>query len=197
MLLSSILAPQAPSAWIVRWSHLLVPGTPVLDVACGQGRHLRWFHERNHPVAGVDRAPAAIENIAGQIETVVADIEAGPWPFDGRLFGAVVVTRYLHRPLLPVLVSSLLPGGVLLYETFAEGNEQVGRPSRPEFILRPGELLQVAQDLHVVAYEDGWLADPERRMQRIAAVRPGGATGTVGNPSLVADSIHHRAAGTA
>jgi SAM-dependent methyltransferase len=166
------------SAWVRRWSHLVAEGGTVLDVACGQGRHARWFHERNHPLALVDHAPAAINSIAipaSHCEKVVADIEAGPWPFAGRQFAAVVVTNYLWRPLFPSLLASLAPGGVLLYETFAQGNETVGKPSRADFLLRPGELLDICRALRVVAFEDGFLqgedGSPQRFVQRIAAVR--------------------------
>ena len=109
---------------------------------------------------------------------VLADIENGPWPLAGRQFGAVVVTNYLWRPLLPTIVDSVAAGGVLVYETFALGNETVGRPARPEFLLAPGELLRACQGLRVVAYEDGFLDEPARFVQRITAVRelppPGG-----------------------
>jgi SAM-dependent methyltransferase len=159
------------SPWIQRWSHLVKPGGSVLDVACGLGRHLRWFAARGHPVTGVDRSPEA-EAAAGAFgEAIRADIENGPWPLAGRRFDAVVVTNYLWRPLLPTLLDSLAPGGVLLYETFATGNETVGKPSRPDFLLQPGELLTVCAGLRVIAYEDGFLAQPERFVQRIAAVR--------------------------
>ena len=168
----------APSAWVQRWSHLVKPGGVVLDVACGHGRHARWFHERNHLLALVDRAQAAIDSIAipaPACEAVVADIENGPWPFAGRQFDAVVVTNYLWRPLMPTLLDSLAPGGVLIYETFAQGNETVGKPSRPDFLLRPGELLDTCRMLRIVAFEDGFLEEPEgkspRFVQRIAAVR--------------------------
>ena len=159
------------SDWIQRWSHLVPAGGTVLDVACGMGRHVRWFHERNHTVTGVDQTQAAIESIAPLGEAIQADIENGPWPLPGRRFGCVVVTNYLWRPLLPTIVESVAPGGVLLYETFAQGNETVGRPARPEFLLRPGELLRACESLRVVAYEDGFLDAPARFVQRIAAVR--------------------------
>lgn len=168
----------APSAWVRRWSHLVKPGGVVLDVACGHGRHARWFHERNHPLALVDRSQAAIESIAipaPACEAVVADIENGPWPFAGRQFDAVVVVNYLWRPLMPTLLDSLAPGGALIYETFTQGNETVGKPSRPDFLLRPGELLAICRDLRIVAFEDGFLEEPggkaPRFIQRIAAVR--------------------------
>ena len=169
---------EPPSAWVQRWSHLVTARGTVLDVACGHGRHARWFYERNHPLVLVDRAQAAIDSIAipaQACEAVVADIENGPWPFAGRQFDAVVVTNYLWRPLLPTLLASLAPGGVLIYETFTQGNETVGKPSRPDFLLRPGELLEICRGLRVVAFEDGFQDDPQgqrpRFVQRIAAVR--------------------------
>ena len=164
-------ASDTPSAWIVRWSHLVPRQATVLDVACGHGRHMRWFQERGHAVTGVDRAPEAVAAASRFGQAVQADIEAGPWPFEGRHFDAVVVTNYLWRPLLPRIVQSIAPGGVLLYETFAAGNETVGKPSRPDFLLRPGELLGICAPLRVVAYEDGFLEEPARFVQRVAAVR--------------------------
>ena len=168
--------PQAASGWVQRWSPLVPQGAPVLDVACGLGRHARWFFERNHPVTCVDRAKDAIDSIATGlpgVSALCADLEAGPWPFVGELFGAVVVTNYLWRPLFPALLASLAPGGVLIYETFAQGNETVGKPSRPDFLLQTGELQRLCAGLHVVAYEDGFLEAPARFVQRIAAVRKG------------------------
>ncbi len=129
---------DAPSGWITRWAHLVPPRGHVLDVACGGGRHLRWFHARGHAVSGVDRSADAIASLAPLGELVHADIQQGPWPFAGRCFDAVVVTNYLWRPLLPAIAASVAPGGVLLYETFARGNGTVGRPSRPDFLLEPG-----------------------------------------------------------
>ena len=114
---------------------------------------------------------------------MVADIENGPWPFVGRQFAAVVVTNYLWRPLFPTLLSSLQPGGVLIYETFTQGNETVGKPSRPDFLLRTGELLGICKALRVVAFEDGFQQAPDgsapRFVQRIAAVRAADAGETV------------------
>ncbi len=184
---------EAPSAWVQRWSHLVRPGGTVLDVACGHGRHARWFHSLHHPVIGVDRSPEAMEAVAGAIpdgEWVVADIENGPWPFAGRQFDAVVVTNYLWRPLMDVLLASLAPGGVLIYETFTQGNETVGKPSRPDFLLRSGELLTICQGLRVVAFEDGFDERPgsdglpaaQRFVQRIAAVREAAATAGLPSP---------------
>ncbi|MDM0036170.1 class I SAM-dependent methyltransferase [Variovorax sp. J22P271] len=171
-------ATLAPSPWIVRWSHLLAPGADMLDVACGSGRHMRWFAERGHPATGVDRSREAIDAAATFGHALLADIESGPWPFEGQRFGAVVVTNYLWRPRLADIVAAVAPGGVLLYETFAAGNEQVGKPSRPDFLLQPGELLAACTGLRVVAYEDGFLGEPERFVQRIAAIRPQAAPAT-------------------
>lgn len=163
----------AASPWVQRWSHLVPAGATVLDVACGSGRHVRWFAARGARVTGVDRDAAAVEPLRDLAEIVVADIEQGPWPFAGRRFGAVIVTNYLWRALLPVLVDSVADGGLLIYETFADGNQTIGKPSNPNFLLRPGELLHAAAGLRVVAYEDGFADTPERFVQRITAVRPG------------------------
>jgi SAM-dependent methyltransferase len=160
--------------------HLIPPGGSVLDVACGHGRHMRWLAEHGHRTTGVDRSPEAIAAVEPLGRAVLADIENGPWPFEGETFEAVVVTNYLWRPLLPRMVASLAPGGVLLYETFASGHETVGRPARPDFLLQPGELLRVCQGLLVVAYQDGFCSAPDRFVQRVAAVRQ--APGVKGLP---------------
>jgi SAM-dependent methyltransferase len=165
-------ATEQPSPWIERWAHLVPHAGTVLDVACGGGRHLRWFASRGHPGTGVDRDAQALATLQGVAETVTADIENGPWPFAGRQFDAVIVTNYLWRPLFPHLLASVAPGGLLLHETFAQGNETVGKPSRPDFLLAPGELLRAyGAELRVVAFEDGFLDSPPRFVQRIAAVR--------------------------
>ncbi|EHR71657.1 methyltransferase family protein [Burkholderiales bacterium JOSHI_001] len=161
----------APSDWLTRWAHLLPAGGTVLDVACGSGRHVRWLAERGFSVTALDRDAAALAPLAGLAEVVVADIEAAAWPLPGRHFDAVLVTNYLHRPLLPTLLASLAEHGVLLYETFAHGNQSVGRPSRPDFLLQPGELLAATAGLRVVAYEDGFADAPARFIQRVVAVR--------------------------
>lgn len=162
-----------PSAWVQRWAPLIRPGGTVLDVACGSGRHLRWLAARGHAMTGVDRDAQALAPLQPLGRLIVADIEAGPWPLPGETFDAVVVTHYMWRPLLPTLLESLAPGGVLIYETFTQGQASIGKPSRPDFLLQLGELLAVAQGLRIVAYEDGFLAAPDRFVQRIAAIRPG------------------------
>jgi SAM-dependent methyltransferase len=172
-------APTAPTAspWLQRWAHLLPPGGRVLDLACGRGRHLRWLAERGFRVTGIDRDAAALAAAqdladAGQAELIEADVENGPWPCPGRQFDAVVVTNYLWRPLWPKVLAALAPGGVLVYETFAAGNETVGKPSRPDFLLQHGELLQRCAGLRIVAYEDGFLDAPARFVQRVVALQP-------------------------
>jgi SAM-dependent methyltransferase len=181
-----------PSSWIVRWSHLIAPGGAVLDVAAGGGRHARWLAARGHLVVALERDPAAIAalgRIPG-VDAVAADLEDGsPWPLpDDRRFSAVVVTNYLHRPLLPRLLAALGPGGVLLYETFARGNERVGKPSNPAFLLAPGELLEAVRgSLRVIAFEDGFTPGPRPAfVQRICAVReaaPAEVNGAAGTPA--------------
>jgi SAM-dependent methyltransferase len=163
---------EEASDWIARWSHLVPAGGTVLDLACGRGRHLRWFAARGHRVTGVDRDPMALATLDGVGETIVADVENGPWPLAGRQFDAVIVTNYLWRPLFPAIAAAVAPGGVLLHETFAQGNETVGKPARPDFLLAPGELLRAYAQLRVVAFEDGFREAPPRFVQRIAAVRP-------------------------
>lgn len=161
-----------PSPWVQRWSALVPTGATVLDVACGSGRHVRWFAARGARVTALDRDAAALETLRDvAAETVAADIEAGPWPLAGRRFDAVVVTNYLWRALLPTIAASVADGGVLVYETFARGNEAFGKPSNPDFLLAPGELLDAARGLRIVAYEDGFLDAPPRCVQRIAALR--------------------------
>ena len=160
-----------PSPWIVQWAGLIAADATVLDVAAGSGRHTRFFADRGNKVTAIDRDISALA-AQPNIEIRQADLEDGsPWPLPGRTFGAVVVTNYLHRPLFPALLDALMPGGVLLYETFMEGNERFGRPSRPEFLLKDGELLELARDrLSVTAYEARMISEPKMAMsQRIAA----------------------------
>ena len=164
-------ARRTPPPWIVRSAHLVPAGGASARPRLRRGRHLRWFAGRGHPVVGDRDAAALAPACTGVGETLQADIENGPWPLAGRQFAAVVVTNYLWRPLLPRIVAAVAAGGVLLYETFAAGNETVGKPSRPDFLLQPGELLRALAGLRVVAYEDGFLPRRPRFVQRIAAVR--------------------------
>lgn len=169
-------AALAASAWVTRWSHLVAPNGKVLDIACGHGRHMQWFFEQGHSVVGIDRSAEALSTAANWGQTVLADIENRPWPLmtgdSPQQFDAVLVTNYLWRALFPVMAQSLAPGGILIYETFSQGNETVGKPSRADFLLRPAELLSAFPDLDVIAFEQGFLAQPERFVQRLAAVRP-------------------------
>jgi SAM-dependent methyltransferase len=167
-----------PSAWVARFAPLMPPGE-ALDLACGGGRHARLLAALGHPVVALDRDPQALARVgqgaAGQgIATIEYDLEApgAAWPFAPGRFAGIVVTNYLHRPLLPQLALALAPGGVLVYETFAQGNEVFGKPSNPAFLLAPGELLDMARQagLRVIAYEDGTTAQPRAaRVQRLCA----------------------------
>ena len=158
------------SAWVRRWSHLIPTGGRVLDVACGPGRHMQWLQQQGLPCLGIDRDPVSLQTAAAFGEVLQADIENHAWPLKAQLFAGMVVTNYLWRPLWPDLLACLQPGGVLIYETFASGNETVGKPSNPDFLLRPGELLAACQNLRVLAFEDGFCDQPERFVQRIVAV---------------------------
>jgi SAM-dependent methyltransferase len=154
-----------PSAWVTRWAPLVTRG-PVLDVASGAGRHARFFAARGLEVIAVDRDSQSIPGV----RFVKADLEDGtPWPFEGQRFGAIVVANYLHRPLLPLLARSLAEGGVLIYETFMIGNEKFGKPSNPNFLLRPGELLQAFAGLTVAGFEQG--RTDKAVVQRVCVIR--------------------------
>ena len=162
-----------PSDWLLRWAVTPQIGKTALDLACGSGRHLAHLLTLDFSVTGVDRDVEATAPWRDRVEIINADIEAGPWPLDGRRFDLVLVTNYLWRPLLPTIVESVAPGGWLIYETFAAGQEKIGRPSRPDFLLQPGELIQACAALRVAAYEDLYLPGVNPRyVQRIAASRP-------------------------
>ena len=170
--------PSEISAWVRRFADRVPAGGPVLDLAAGGGRHTRFFADRGHPVLAVDRDVAGLADLrANPAVTILAcDLEAGqPWPIGARRFAGVVVTNYLHRPLLPAIVAAVAPGGCLIYATFAIGNERFGKPSNPDFLLRPGELLEAVRGrLTVLAYENLEVAEPRPAViQRIAAVASG------------------------
>jgi SAM-dependent methyltransferase len=166
-----------PSAWVARHANLIPKSGPVLDLAAGGGRHARYFKGLGHAVVAVDRDVSGLGDLAGdaQIAVIAADLEGGaPWPLGERRFAGIVVTNYLHRPLFPRIAAALQPGGVLIYETFGLGNERFGRPSNPDFLLRPGELLAFAEaeGLVVRAYACGEVTAPKPAvLQRIVAAR--------------------------
>jgi SAM-dependent methyltransferase len=164
-----------PSEWVRRWAPL-VPRGEALDLACGQGRHARLLASLGHRVTALDRDPEALAALAGVpgVSALCADLEDGrPWPFEPKRFAGIVVTNYLYRPLFRHLIEALAPGGVLIYETFMAGNERYGKPSNPEFLLAPGELLaSFARELTVAAFEQGRVERPKAAMiQRLCALR--------------------------
>lgn len=168
-----------PSGWIRRFSSLIPPGSRVIDVACGRGRHGRLFLDSGCDVTFIDRDPSGVADLTGRATVIAHDLELpgdGPgmsWPFPPGAFDAVIVTNYLHRPLFPALIEAVSPGGILLYETFAQGNEHFGRPRNPDHLLRAGELLERTYPLQVIAYETGTVCrnGENRVISRIAAIR--------------------------
>jgi SAM-dependent methyltransferase len=177
---------ETPSDWVLRWAPLVKARGAVLDLASGSGRHARWLAAHGHEVTAVDRdqeAIAALRGVAG-VTGLLADLEGGnPWPFPGRRFDGIVVANYLHRPLFAPIIESLAEDGVLIYETFAKGNERFGRPSNPQFLLQPGELLDAfGKALTVVAFEQGRLERPKPAMiQRLCALRGAGREALLGH----------------
>lgn len=158
-----------------RFAPLIRAGGDVLDLACGGGRHARYLASLGCSVDAVDRdqvSLAALAQVAG-VRPLAADLEGAPWPYGGRVWDGIVVTRYLYRPLFAILIASLREGGVLIYETFMVGNEHFGRPSNADFLLRPNELLTAfGKDLAVVAFEQGEVALPKPAvLQRLCALR--------------------------
>lgn len=170
-------ASTAPSAWVARFAPLIRDGGTVLDLACGAGRHSHYLHALGFRLVAVDIDVSRLGDVAPQdrIEIIEADLETGEWPIGGRLFDGIVVTNYLHRPLLPLLPDALAPGGVLIYETFAKGNEAYGRPRNPAFLLEPGELTDAfAPKLRIIAHEHELDERPRRALrQRVCAIKDG------------------------
>jgi len=166
--------PPEPSPWVCCFTSLVPPGATVLDLACGSGRHSRLFLRLGHPVLAIDRDTSRLADLADNplLEILACDLESGRIPsFFERRFGGIVVTNYLHRPLFAAIAGALAPGGILLYETFAKGNERFGKPSNPAFLLEEGELLRAfAGRLEVVAYENLTIETPRpAAVQRLCA----------------------------
>jgi SAM-dependent methyltransferase len=167
--------PDIPSPWVTRFAATIPRGAQVLDLACGAGRHTKFLAGLDYRVLAVDRDLSRLgeAEYLAQVETLQADLETGDWPMAGRQFGGIVVTNYLHRPLFPHLLDVLLPGGVFIYETFAQGNERFGGVSDPDYLLQPGELLAAVRGrARVIAYEDVLVEQPKpAAIQHICAVR--------------------------
>lgn len=169
---------KSASPWVVRWAAAVDTDASVLDLACGSGRHGRLFIERGHPVAFLDKNVTGVADLSGRAELIEADLETDAgWPLGERRFDVVVVTCYLHRPILSDIVAAVAPGGLLVYETFASGNEAYGHPARLDYLLEAGELLEVVRGrLTVLAYEHGYDEEPKPGIrQRIAARKSDGS----------------------
>lgn len=159
-----------------QYASLIAPGGTVLDVACGSGRNARWLARQGWQVEAVDRDAAALGELRGLagVQVLQADLEADPWPYAERRFAGIVVCRYLHRPLLPLLARALAPCGVLIYETFMQGQERIGRPRNPDYLLQPDELRRIyAGMLDILAFEQGECTLPVTAwLQRLCARLP-------------------------
>jgi SAM-dependent methyltransferase len=165
-----------PSPWVRRFADLVPEGGTILDLACGSGRHSRYLLSLGYRVVCLDRDITAIADLASDehVELIACDLEDGrPWPLADRNFEGIVVTNYLHRPLMKHLVRAVASGGALIYETFADGNQAFGHPRNPDFLLNREELLIFSRpELRVVAFEDLLVTEPRpAAIQRIAAVR--------------------------
>jgi SAM-dependent methyltransferase len=170
---SAHAADLAPSSWVVQHAKHIPAGQRVLDLACGGGRHARYLAAQGFRVDAVDRDLTQFVDVPEGVRLLAADLEGQPWPFKAETYAGAVVTNYLHRPLFPLLIDALVVGGVLIYETFARGNEAFGRPTRAEFLLEPGELLRaMAGRCTVLAFEEGYIDTPKPAvLQRMAAIK--------------------------
>jgi SAM-dependent methyltransferase len=162
-----------PSSWVVGHAKRIPTDGRVLDLACGSGRHARWLRRQGHTIVAADIKLDGVADLRDQdgIELLETDLEQDNWTLEGQLFAGIVVTNYLYRPHLPQLIENLQRPGILIYETFAAGNEQYGKPSNPDFLLQPGELLKVfGNDLRVIAFEQGLVEEESPKiMQRLCA----------------------------
>lgn len=163
----------APSPWILRWAHLVRPGGRILDVAAGHGRHARTLAGLGFRLIAADIDTTGLKDAPPGVEVLAVDLENGAWPFPDGAFDAIVVANYLHRPHFPHLARSLADRGVLIFETFGQGNERLGRPRNPDFLLAPGELLSAFDGvLDIVAYEHGEERLPRPAVrQRLCAIK--------------------------
>lgn len=181
----SVHSSTSPAPWVERFANRIAKGGMVLDLASGNGRHVRYLRSLGFSVLAIDVDVSRLDDVTddGGVEVVEADLETESWPLGARQFNGIVVTNYLHRPLLPLLPTVLAPGGVLIYETFAKGNEKLGRPRNPAYLLDPGELIEAfTGKLRIIAYEHGLEERPSRAVrQRICAVSPGRPEGRPGD----------------
>lgn len=177
---TSLHAANPVSAWVAKHAARVRQGGSVLDLAAGSGRHTRFFLDRGNRVMAVDLNVGGLDDLQDHPDLAVleADLENGPWPLGNAQFDGIVVTNYLWRTLFAHIEGALAPGGVLIYETFAEGNEQYGKPSNPDFLLREGELKEAFAALNVIEYEHGYVDEPRPAMvQRICAIKPDQTSG--------------------
>jgi SAM-dependent methyltransferase len=164
---------EPPSSWIVKYARLIPKKGRILDLACGSGRHAIWLAKQGYQVNALDRDAKALANMKGigNINVSIVDLEAGDWSGSGQRYDGIIVSRYLYRPLLSRLAGLLNPGGILIYETFMAGNERYGKPSNPDFLLLPNELLETYSPLlSIIAFEQGEVEMPRPAVtQRICA----------------------------
>jgi len=164
---------ESPSSWIVKFAPLIKSQGLVLDLACGSGRHAKWLAQQGYQVDALDRDPIATSSMQGidGIRIQLTDLETTEPPSFEHSYDGIIVSRYLHRPLLTSLATILKPGGILIYETFMRGNERYGKPSNPDFLLMPDELLNTYSPLlNVISFEQGEVMEPKPAMlQRICA----------------------------